>query len=136
MNVKRLATGAIAAWVVSIPVGFVVNNILLTGLYDANAAAYRPEAELMANLPAGFGFSLLGMFVLGYMYVKGYEGGSGVSEGARFGALAGLLLSFAAVNWIWATMPISFTMAVVMMVDYVIEYALYGSIIGGIYKKA
>lgn len=136
MNVKRLAMGALAAWVVSIGVGFVVNNILLTGLYDANAAAYRPEAELMANLPAGFGFSLLGMFVLGYMYVKGYEGGSGVSEGGRFGALAGLLLSFAAVNWIWATMPISFTMAVVMMVDYVIEYALYGAIIGGIYKKA
>ena len=136
MNVKRLAMGALAAWVVSIAVGYVVNEILLVGLYEANAAAYRPEAELMANLPAGFGFSLLGMFVLGYMYVKGYEGGSGVSEGGRFGALAGLLLSFAAVNWIWATMPISFTLAVVMMVDYVIEYALYGAIIGGIYKKA
>jgi len=136
MNVKRLAMGAIAAWVVSIPIAFVVNEILLKGLYTANAAAYRPEAELMANLPYGFAFMLLGMFVLAYMYAKGYEGGSGAGEGLRFGVLAGLLLSFAAVNWIWATIPISFTLAAVMMVDYVIEYAIYGAIIGSIYKKA
>jgi len=136
MNVKRLAMGAIAAWAVSIPIGFVVNDIMLKGLFDANAVAFRPEAAMMANLPSGFGFSLLGMFVLGYMYVKGYEGGSGTGEGLRFGALAGLLLSFASVNWIWATMPISFTLAAVMMVDYVIEFAIYGAIIGSIYKKA
>jgi hypothetical protein len=136
MNVKRLAMGAIAAWVVSIPIGFVVNEYLLKGLYDANAAAYRPEAEIMANLPAGFGFTLFGMFVLAYMYVKGYEGGSGAVEGARFGVLAGLLLSLMAVNWIWATMPISFSLALAMMVDYVVEAALYGAIIGSIYKKA
>jgi len=38
--------------------------------------------------------------------------------------------------WIWATIPISFTLAVVMMVDYVIEFAIDGAIIGSIYKKA
>lgn len=136
MNVKRLAMGAVAAWVVSIVLGYVVNEVLLAGLYGANAAAYRPEAELMANLPIGFGFTLVGMFVFGYIYVKGYEGGSGVVEGARFGALMGVVLSFMAVNWIWATMPISFSLAAAMMVDYVIEAAIYGAIIGGLYKKA
>lgn len=136
MNIKRLAMGAVAAWVVSIVLGYVVNEIILAGLYEANMAAFRPEAELMANLPKGFAFTFVGMFVLAYMYAKGYEGGSGVVEGARFGVLAGLLLSFLAVNWIWATMPISFTLALAMMVDYVVEAAIYGAIIGGIYKKA
>lgn len=114
MNVKRLAMGVVAAWVVSVGLGFFVNEVLLAGLYDANAAAYRPEAELMANLP--FGFTLVGFFIFGYMYVKGYEDGSGVGESARFGVLIGLLLSFMAVNWIWVTMPISFTLAAAMMI--------------------
>ncbi|MGE0393048.1 MAG: hypothetical protein AB7I25_06100 [Vicinamibacterales bacterium] len=136
MNVKRLAMGVIAAWVVSIILGYVVNEILLKGLFEANAAAFRPEAELMANLPVGFGFMLLGFCVFGYMYVKGYEGGSGVGEGARFGAMVGVLLSVLSVNWIWATMPISVTLAAAMMIDYVVEYAIYGAIIGGLYRKA
>jgi hypothetical protein len=30
------------------------------------------------------------MVAAGYIYAKGYEGGSGIAEGARFGAAIGL----------------------------------------------
>lgn len=136
MNVKRLAMGAVAGWVVSLGVGYLVNEVILKGLYAANASAFRPEAEMMANLPYGFAFTFVGMFVFAYAYAKGYEGGSGLGEGVRFGGLVGVLLSLLAINWIWATMPISFTLAGAMMIDNIVEYAIYGAIVGAIYKKA
>ena len=33
------------------------------------------------------------MFVAAYIYAKGYEGGAGLQEGARFGALFGLFIA-------------------------------------------
>ena len=42
MNFPRIAIAAIVAWVVSLPVGYVVNEIILKGVYQANAAALRP----------------------------------------------------------------------------------------------
>ena len=33
---------------------------------------------------------LVGMFAVAYIYAKGYEGGSGLQEGLRFGLLIGI----------------------------------------------
>ena len=51
MNFGRLAIAAVVAWIVSIPVGFL----------------------------------LVGFFAFAYAYARGFEGGSGVMEGVRFG---------------------------------------------------
>jgi hypothetical protein len=55
MNYARIVTAAVVAWVVSIGIGFLVNQVLLSDLMLANAAAMRPEAEMTAKLPLGFG---------------------------------------------------------------------------------
>ena len=136
MNFARVAAGAVAAWVVSIPVGYVVNEILLKDLYVANAAAMRPDEAVMANVPLGFGFMLFGFLVFAYTYAKGYEGGSGVMEGIRFGVLVALMVMSFSIIWTYVTMPISGTLAVAWMVDYVAEFSLYGAIVGAIYRPA
>ena len=46
-----------------------------------------------AKMPFLFAGLLLTMFVAAYIYAKGYEGGAGVQEGARFGALVGLFMA-------------------------------------------
>ena len=134
MNYSRIAMAGLVAWVVSLPIGFFVNEVLLSGLYAANAAAFRPDAEMMANLPYGFGMTLVGMQVFAYMFARGYEGGSGITEGARFGACAGLLIVLLGTGWNWVTTPISASLGLAMAVDLLVEAVLYGAIVGAVYR--
>ena len=136
MNFARVAVSALAAWAVSIPVGYVVNDILLKDLYTANAAAFRPEAAMMANMPLGMAASLVGYFAFAYMYAKGYEGTQGAVEGLRFGVLVALLLSGFGLAWQYVLLPISGTLVVAWIVDAIAEFSLYGAIVGAIYKPA
>jgi hypothetical protein len=134
MNFARVAAAAVAAWVVSLPVGYVVNEILLKDLYTANAGAFRPQEALQANLPIGFAFMLVGFFAFAYAYAKGYEGTNGVMEGVRFGVLVAIMLNCFAVVWNYVTTPISGSLVIAIMIDIVVEFALYGAIVGAVYK--
>jgi hypothetical protein len=134
MNFARIAGAAVAAWVVSLPVGYVVNEILLKDMYRANAAAFRAEEALQANLPIGFAFTLLGFFAFAYAYAKGYEGTNGPMEGVRFGVLVAILLICFGLIWSYVTTPISGSLVAAMMIDVVVEFALYGAIVGAIYR--
>ena len=136
MNFARVAAAAVAAWVVSLPVGYVANEIILKDIYPANAAAMRPEQAIMANVPVGFVFMLVGFFAFSYAYAKGYEGTSGPMEGVRFGVLVAVMLICFALIWAWVTTPIDGTMAAAMMIDAVVEFALYGAIVGAVDKPA
>ena len=136
MNFARVATAAVAAWIVSIPVAYVVNEIILNDLFTANAAAYRPQEAIMASLPLGFGFMLIGFFAFAYAYAKGYEGGNGTMEGIRFGVLVAIMLDCFALIWNYVTTPISGSLAAAFMIDYIAEFALYGAVVGTIYKPA
>ncbi len=136
MNLARVAAAAVVAWIVSIGIGFFVNAVLLEGLFMANAAAFRQEAEMMAKLPLGFGLMLVGFFAFAYAYAKGYEGGSGVGEGLRFGLLVGVMLACFAMIWTFVTTPISGALGAAFLVDAVVEFSIYGAIVGAIYKPA
>ena len=134
MNFPRIAMAAVAAWIASLAVGFLLNDFLLADILRANQAAMRPEAELTARLPVGFAFLLLAFFAFAYAFAKGYEGTNAVMEGVRFGALVGIIVLGGANIWQWVVYPINGTLAVVMSVDSIAEMALYGAIVGAIYK--
>jgi hypothetical protein len=136
MNYGRIAAAAVVAWVVSVGLGFLVNNVLFAPLAAANVAVMRPEAQLMANLPIGLGFLLVGFFAFAYAYAKGYEGGKGVAEGIRFGVTVSLIVVGFGVVWQYVMFPITATYAAALMIDSVVELAIYGAIVGAIYKPA
>lgn len=136
MNFPRIAIAAVSAWIASLAVGFVVNDFLLADVLLANQTAMRPEAELTANLPVGFAFLLIGFFAFAYAFAKGYEGTNSVMEGVRFGVLTGIVLFGFANVWQWVIYPIDGTMAVAIGVTSIAEMALYGAIVGAIYRPA
>ena len=136
MNLGRVVVAAVVAWVVSIPCGYFVQEVLFKGLLTANAAAFRPEAEMMAKLPFGIAATLLGFVAFAYIYAKGYDGGSGIVEGIRFGLVAGTLVNAFGIIWFWVMTPISSTLGVAMLLDGYVEPMLYGAIVGVIYKPA
>ena len=134
MNFPRVAMAAVAAWIVSVPLGYIVNEIILKDVFLANAAALRPEAQVMGNLPIAFGMMLLGFFAFAYAYAKGYEGGGGILEGVRFGVLVALMLDCFVVSWWYSTVPINTTMFLSTCIDYIVEYSIFGAIVAAIYK--
>lgn len=132
MNFPRLAAAALAAWVAFLGIGYVVHGVLLTGLYERAASGFRPADDRHPAI--GFGLALIGFFAFAYTYAKGYEGGRGTQEGMRFGVLVALMLiSFAAV-WAYVTFPISWRLAATLAIDYVVEFAIYGMIVGAVYR--
>jgi hypothetical protein len=132
MNFGRVAVAAIAAWVAYLPMGYVVNEIVLKDIYAANAAALRaPDAM---NVWAGFAASLLGFFAFAYTYAKGYEGGDGMQEGVRFGVLVALLLTCFGTVWTYVTVPITGMLLFAWVVDAILEFSIYGAIVGAIYR--
>ena len=136
MNFGRIAAAAVVAWIVSLGVGFVVNDVLFADLFAANVSVMRPEADITAGLPIGFVFLLVGFFAFAYAYAKGYEGGNGVLEGIRFGVLCSLIVIGFGLVWQYVMFPITASYAVAIIADSIAEFALYGAIVGGIYRPA
>jgi hypothetical protein len=132
VNFGRVAAAAVVAWITYMLVSPVVNNVLLADLYARHAAVFRPAADM--NLVLGLGASLFGFFVFAYAYAKGYEGGGGALEGLRFGVLVGLLLACFAVTWNYVVLPVSGSLAIAWIVDTLVEMALYGVVVGLVYK--
>jgi hypothetical protein len=134
MNLPRVAIAAVVAWVAYLGVSFVVHTALLDGLYRQHVGAMRPEADQNGILPVGFAFALVGFFAFAYTYAKGYEGSSGAQEGLRFGVLVGILICCFRLIWDHMVWPVSLQLTAAWMVEYIVEFTLYGMIVGAVYK--
>lgn len=132
MNFGRVAAAAFVGWIVHLGLTTLVWSALLPDVTGQNAALLRQPAEM--NLTLGFAVSLLGFFVFAYAYAKGYEGGPGAVEGLRFGVIVGLLLACFSAVWSYVMMPISGAFAAAMTVDAIVEMAIFGMVVGLVYK--
>lgn len=134
MNFPRIAAAALAAWVLYMGIGYLVHGVLLMDLYLQYASVMRPETEASAILPINFGIVLVGFFAFAYAYAKGYEGGSGVQEGIRFGVLIGIMLCTFVTIWEYMIWPMGSRLLMAWLIDYIVEFALYGIVVGLIYR--
>jgi hypothetical protein len=132
VNFGRVAAAALVGWTVHLGLTTLVWSALLPDVAGQNAALRRQPAEM--NLALGFAVSLLGFFVFAYAYAKGYEGGPGAVEGLRFGVIVGLLLACFSAVWSYVMMPISGSFAAAMFVDAIVEMAVFGVVVGLVYK--
>jgi len=131
MNVRRLALAAVVAWIVDIVFGFVVHGQLMSDLFAQHPDVFRAQADM--NLPLGFGASLVGMFLFAYIYSKGYEGGRGMQEGMRFGALVGLLMVAFDSTWGYVMLRESRRLAASGALAMLVEFTIAGTIVGALY---
>jgi len=57
-----------------------------------------------------------------------------VQEGLRFGVLVGVMLIAFVIVWDYMTYPLSRTLLFALVIDYIVEFAIYGTIVGAIYR--
>ena len=136
MNVPRIALAAIAGLVVEVCYGFVVYGMLLSSEFGKYPALYRPADVGPGYLPLMFAGLLIAIGAAAVIYAKGYEGGSGIAEGARFGALLGLFTAFAFANVNYGVLNMGRRLALYTAIASFVEWLLIGIAIGATYKPS
>jgi hypothetical protein len=126
----------VVATVVFFVSGFFVFGLLISKYYAPYPGVYRSLTAVQTHVPVGIVSTFLAMLVLAAIYAKGYEGGAGVAEGARFGILIGLFVVFAVVGDEYVTLNIGRRLAAAMAAGRLFEWILAGIAIGLVYKPA
>jgi putative flippase GtrA len=136
VSYPRLLIAGLAVWIASIAVGYVINDLWLARLYQANAWAFRRAADVAPLVPIGLGAQLLGSLAFAWLYAKGYEPNreaSGIAQGVRFGLATALLVVGFATVWNYVTQPIAARLGALQMLGIVGELGICGAIVGLIY---
>jgi len=138
MNISRviLATlGGFAAY-------FVLGGLTFVALPSLKSeflkypAVYRPAEGIKSTMPLGMAAMLISIFALAILYAFAYQEGSGLVEGARFGALIGLFAIGAFVVHNYVNLNIGLALTVQQAVAYFVEWTITGLVIGLIYRPA
>jgi len=139
MSYPRILLAGLAAFVVSVAMAYVINDIWLLRLYRANAWAYRRADDVGKLVPIGLTMQALGSVAFARVYAKGYapdQEASGIAQGVRFGlAVAALIVGFATV-WNYVTQPIAARLGVLQMLAVVAEFGICGAIVGLVYHPS
>src|SRR5213593_4109525 len=134
MNFGRVVAAGVAATVWDAIYGFGVYGVLLAPEFAKYPNVYRSNEAGMAFLPLMFAGIFVGMVVATMIYAKGYEGGSGVAEGARFGFLLAVFLVCVFVGVNYATLNINKKITGMLAVAGFFEWLVAGIVIGLVYK--
>jgi hypothetical protein len=135
MNYTRLAMAAVVATVVDAVYGIVVWGMVLPGEFGKYPGIYRPAGDT-SGFALMFAGILVAMLVASWIYAKGYEGGSSVSEGLKFGVTLALLMAVYIASTSYGTLRISKMMALTYLGGQFGEFLLVGLAIGLVYKPA
>ena len=135
MNTTRLALAALAATVVDGIYGFAVYGNALSSRFAAYPAVFRSAESGPTALPLMFAGILVGMFAVTYIYAKGYEGGSGLQEGLRFGLMVGIFDAGYVIGVDYGILNIGRGLALAMAIAGLGEWLVVGCAIGLIYRS-
>jgi len=138
MNFTRIALAALGAFVAYFALGGLLFAALpwLKNEFLKYAAVYRSQEGIKSVMPAGMAAMFVAMVVLAVIYAMLYQGGSGVVEGTRFGALIGVFAVCAFVVHNYVNLNIGLKLTLEQAAAYFVEWTVVGIVIGLIYKPA
>jgi hypothetical protein len=135
MNLTSIALASIAAFFAYFAVGGLVFGLLpsMKNEFLKYPNVYRSQEGIKSTMPIGMAFMFLAIIVLAVLYAMLYQGGSGVTEGARFGALIGVFFigSFVVHNYV--NLQIGIKLTVQQGIAYFVEWVIVGLVIGLVY---
>jgi hypothetical protein len=135
MNYPRIAFAALGGFVAYFVLGGLAAAVpQLRSEFGKYPAVYRSQDAIKNVMPAGMAAMFLAMLALAVIYAMLYQGGSGVGEGARFGALIGVFAVCAFVLHNYVNLNIGLRLTLEQAVVYFVEWTVSGIAIGLIYR--
>jgi hypothetical protein len=138
MNYARIAYAAVGAFVTYFVLGG-ASFALVPSLKEEflkYPAVYRSKEGIMKVMPAGMAFMFLAIVALAVIYALMCQGGWGVWEGARFGALIGIYSVGFFVVHNYVNLNIGLKLTVQQAIAYFVQWTICGIVIGLIYRPA
>jgi hypothetical protein len=136
MNLTSIALASIAAFFAYFAIGGLVFGLLpsMKNEFLKYPNVYRSREGIKSTMPIRMAFMFLAIMVLAVLYAMLYQGGSGVTEGARFGVLIGVFFigSFVVHNYV--NLQIGIKLTVQQGIAYFVEWVIVGLVIGLIYR--
>lgn len=136
MNYSRIGLAALCAWIAYFAFGFLL-FFLFPGLVEEARKfpnVFRDHESMKSVMPVVLVTTLLAIGVLAVIFALIAPSGSGLADGARFGALAGLFVVCAFVLHNYVNLNIGLKLAVMQSAAYFVQWALVGLVIGVVYK--
>src|ERR1700684_3832102 len=132
MNYSSLGLAALGSTVAYFAFGFLV-FWLVPGLIKEShkyPAVFRPKEEMKTVMPIGFVPTCMAILVAAIIFAMIHQGGSGTTEGARFGVLIGIFVVCAFVLHNYVNLNIGLKLALGQAVVYFIQWTIVGIVIG------
>jgi hypothetical protein len=135
MNYSRLGLAALGGTVASFAFGFLVLWLVPALIKEGHKypAVFRPKEEMFTVMPIGIVATFIAIQVVAIIFAMIHQGGSGTTEGARFGVLIGI---FAVCNVLhnYVNLNIGLKLALGQAAAYFVQWTIIGIVIGLIYK--
>src|SRR5271170_7390471 len=136
MNYSRLALAALGGTVASFAFGSLVFWLVPALINESHKypAVFRPKEEMMTVMPIGLVATFVAILVVAVIFAMIHQGGSGTTEGARFGVLIGIFVVCAFVLHNYVNLNIGLKLTLMQAVAYFVQWTIIGVVIGLIYK--
>ena len=136
MNYSRLGLAALGGMVASFAFGFLVLWLVPALIEEGHKypAVFRPKEEMMTVMPIGLVATFISILVVAIIFAMINRGGSGTTEGARFGVLVGIFVVCAFVLHNYVNLNIGLKLALGQAAAYFVQWTIIGIVIGLIYK--
>ena len=136
MNYTRILLAAVGGFFAYFILGGLAFGVVpsLKTEFRKYPAVYRSQEGIKAVMPAGMVAMFVGILALAVIYALLYQGGAGLVEGARFGALIGLFAICAFVIHNYVNLNIGINLTIQQAVVYFLEWVVTGMAIGLIYR--
>lgn len=131
MNVKKFLLASLAVFITFQVFDFLIHGLALAGIYEEHAEIWRADMSRYMWIMYIVSVFLSLLFV--YIFTKSCHW-KGITGGARYGLLIGLLMSVVAIMNQYVVYPIPFNMALIWMVGGLIEFIIAGIVAAAIYK--
>ena len=136
MNYPSIGLAALGGTVAYFALGFLVFWLVPGFINEGHKypAVFRPKEEMMSVMPIGLVATLIAILVVAIFFAMIHQGGSGTTEGARFGVLIGIFVVCAFVLHNYVNLNIGLKLALGQAVAYFVQWTIIGIVIGLIYK--
>ena len=136
MNYSRILLASVCAFIAYFIYGGMLFGALpwLRTEFAKYPAVYRSQEGIKSMMPFGMLAMFVALVAIAMLYAMVYSGGSGIVEGARFGALIGVFAigSFVVHNYV--NLNIGLKLTVQQSIAYFVQWVIVGIVIGLIYK--
>jgi hypothetical protein len=140
MNLLRIVLAGFGAFVAYFIVGGLAFGLLpsLKTEFLRYPAVYRPQEGQFSHMPVGMAAMLVSILPLAVIYAMRYQTVSGIADGARSGAIFGVLIGIFALGAFvvhnYVNLQIGVALTLQQGIIYFVEWVAVGTVIGLIYR--